>query len=531
MVFAQLQPLKLIQLLYELLVKCTCKAGSVRHGERNGAAVHPDAARPIRAAADRNSERLQLFRHAAERSRRSRRHLRGTHPFSAHKTAQILIGKLRDKILHSSPAFRHINQTKASVTGIRGFCRPPGRNPFVQRDGSKRRFFICDSIPILRPLRLHSSERFIRRHGLGQLPHRSGLLDYEASGGLRASYVRSHIEGILSGLENIAGSVSGHAGIIIGRKIIFRAFNRHHTALSRLKQIGLCEPRKTADGLAELSLRRLAIYLYNLFPGHLSGIGNAHPQTDGPLSSLQSRLINQKCRVGKAEAKRIQHLILRKGLKIPVSDIDILLIAIARLTAVISRGRIIRNVICYGIGKLAGRGYAAGQNIHGPSSALLSALPDIQHCPRMIPADPFHIDNIAGIQKHYGFLKHGAHQPDHILLRICQQITASFCFVILILARGTPDKDQGGIRFFGCFLHQPGRKRHLLLEPRLGCPPISLIKRMLLKPFLIRRPDCLIDMNCLLATERLRDVYDMPRINQSARSGSAFKVIELAPSK
>ena len=107
-ILTKLQCFPLKQFFRERLVEGTAKTCAVWHGKGDAAAVHTDTARPVRAAGNRNAERLQTLRNAAESACRTRRYLRGTHTFAPYHAAKILVRQLRQELFHGHRALFHI---------------------------------------------------------------------------------------------------------------------------------------------------------------------------------------------------------------------------------------------------------------------------------------------------------------------------------------------------------------------------------------------------------------------------------------
>ena len=127
-----------IQLFHQCCVKRRSQGRPARHGKGDCPAVHPDPAGSVRAAADRNSHFLQMFRHSAEGTGRSGRHLRRAHSFSPHNRAQIFIRELRDKIRKKSLSLCNVRKTDSYVSGIRKLFRNSLRTS-VRRNHRSRR--------------------------------------------------------------------------------------------------------------------------------------------------------------------------------------------------------------------------------------------------------------------------------------------------------------------------------------------------------------------------------------------------------
>ena len=78
--------------------------------------------------------------------------------------------------------------------------------------------------------------------------------------------------------------------------------------------------------LSKHSLRRLAVHLHDFLSGGLSGIGYGNLQGYLLFCHTNCLCFRGKFRIGKPEAERIQHPVLRKGFKITVADINVFLV-------------------------------------------------------------------------------------------------------------------------------------------------------------------------------------------------------------
>ena len=98
--------------------------------------------------------------------------------------------------------------------------------------------------------------------------------------------------------------------------------------------------------------------------------------------------------------ERIQYFLPGKGLKIPISHIDILLIDVACIPAEILCRWIISDITCNRIRQFSAGGYSSHKNIRSPVTAFHAALPHIQYCSRIVFFHPLHIDNASDIQNY-----------------------------------------------------------------------------------------------------------------------------------
>ena len=321
-----------------------------------------------------------------------------------------------------------------------------------------------------------------------------------------------------------------HTTVIIRSHIILLNNNTNLFLLSRCQLLRLRKPNQLSRRISQFPLRNLHINLNNLFPPYLTGIRNRHRHRNlipGILKNLRSRL---KSRIRQPIPKRIKHLILRKRLKITISDINIFLIIILkRIPEILSR-RIILNISSNRIRQLTTRTNLTSQHISNTISTFLSALPYIQNSLWTILLHPTHINNISNIQNHNRTLTHLADTADHILLRLRQTITASLRIIILILTRSSANNNQRNIIPARTIKHLL-RHTHLLLTPRHTPPALTFIIRILHNPILINPHQLLIQMNPFTLLQSIQNPHDIPRIHQTAGTKSAFIIMKCHAAK
>ena len=321
-----------------------------------------------------------------------------------------------------------------------------------------------------------------------------------------------------------------HTTVIIRSHIILLNNNTNLFLLSRCQLLRLRKPNQLSRRISQFPLRNLHINLNNLFPPYLTGIRNRRRHRNlipGILKNLRSRL---KSRIRQPIPKRIKHLILRKRLKITISDINIFLIIILkRISEILSR-RIILNISSNRIRQLTTRTNLTSQDIGNTIATFLTTLPCIQNSLRMIFLHPTHINNISNIQHHNRTLTHLADTADHILLRLRQTITASLRIIILILTRSSANNNQRNIipartvKHLLCHIH-------LLLTPRHTPPTLTFIIRILHNPILINPHQLLIQMNPFTLLQSIQNPHDIPRIHQTTRAKPTLIIMKRHTSK
>ena len=321
-----------------------------------------------------------------------------------------------------------------------------------------------------------------------------------------------------------------HTAVIIRSHIILWNNNTNLFLLSRCQLLRLRKPNQPPGRISQFPLRNLHINLNNLFPPYLTGIRNRRRHRNlipGILKNLRSRL---KSRIRQPIPKRIKHLILRKRLKITISDINIFLIIILkRIPKILSRW-IILNISSNRIRQLTTRTSLTSQHISNTISTFLATLPYIQNSLRMILLHPAHINNITNIKHNNRTLTHLTDTADHILLRLRQTITASLRIIILILTRSSANNNQRNIipartvKHLLCHIH-------LLLTPRHTPPTLTFIIRILHNPILINPHQLLIQMNPFTLLQSIQNPHDIPRIHQTTRAKPTLIIMKRHTSK
>ena len=308
-----------------------------------------------------------------------------------------------------------------------------------------------------------------------------------------------------------------HTTVIIRSHIILLNNNTNLFLLSRCQLLRLRKTNQLSRRISQFPLRNLHINLNNLFPPYLTGIRNRHRHRNlipGILKNLRSRL---KSRIRHPIPKRIKHLILRKRLKITISDINIFLIIILkRISEILSR-RIILNISSNRIRQLTTRTNLTSQDIGNTIATFLATLPYIQNSLRTILLHPAHINNITNIKHNNCTLTHLTDTADHILLRLRQTITASLRIVILILTRSSANNNQRNIIPARTVKHLLCHT-HLLLTPRHTPPALTFIIRILHNPILINPHQLLIQMNPFTLLQSIQNPHDISCIHQTTRA-------------
>ena len=321
-----------------------------------------------------------------------------------------------------------------------------------------------------------------------------------------------------------------HTAVIIRSHIILRNNNTNLFLLSRCQLLRLRKPNQPPGRISQFPLRNLHINLNNLFPPYLTGIRNRRRHRNlipGILKNLRSRL---KSRIRQPIPKRIKHLILRKRLKITISDINIFLIIILkRIPKILSRW-IILNISSNRIRQLTTRTSLTSQHISNTISTFLATLPYIQNSLRMILLHPAHINNITNIKHNNRTLTHLTDTADHILLRLRQTITSRIRIIILIFTCSSSYNNKRNI-IATCAVQHFLCNFHLFLRPRNTTPSLTFIIRILFNPVCINTQQFLIQLNLFTLLQRIQNSHYISRIHQTAGTKSAFIIMKCHAAK
>ena len=321
-----------------------------------------------------------------------------------------------------------------------------------------------------------------------------------------------------------------HTAVIIRSHIILWNNNTNLFLLSRCQLLRLRKPNQPPGRISQFPLRNLHINLNNLFPPYLTGIRNRRRHRNlipGILKNLRSRL---KIRIGQTISKRIQHLILRKCLKITITHINIFLIIILIWITKILRRRIILNPLSNGICQLPTCTHFTGQHISHTIATFLTTLPCIQHSLRMIFLHPTHINNISNIQHHNCALTHLTDPADQILLRLRQTIASQIRIIILIFTCSSSYNNKRNI-VATCAVQHFLCNFHLFLRPRNTTPSLTFIIRILFNPVCINTQQFLIQLNLFTLLQRIQNSHYISRIHQTAGTKSAFIIMKCHAAK
>ena len=208
------------------------------------------------------------------------------------------------------------------------------------------------------------------------------------------------------------------SAVIVGCKAFFCHCNRQGLFFTRCKNTGFRKAGQDTRWLSKNTLRSLHVNLNNLFTCRFSGVfyNCRHGYLIHVL--LFGLCSYGKRRIGKAESKRIQYFLFCKGLKIAVSDVDVLFVLIADQITKAACGRIVFNIFRDGIRQLTTRADSSHQHISDTVSAFLSALPYIENSCRIALFHPFHVDDISNIQHNDRSFKCFADLFYHLFFRI-----------------------------------------------------------------------------------------------------------------
>ena len=195
------------------------------------------------------------------------------------------------------------------------------------------------------------------------------------------------------------------SAVIVGCKAFFCHCNRQGLFFTRCKNTGFRKAGQDTRWLSKNTLRSLHVNLNNLFTCRFSGVfyNCRHGYLIHVL--LFGLCSYGKRRIGKAESKRIQYFLFCKGLKIAVSDVDVLFVLIAGQIAEAALGRIVLDILCNRVGQLTARIDSSHQYIGNTVSAFLAALPYVENGCRIALFYPFHIDDVSDVQHNDGSCK------------------------------------------------------------------------------------------------------------------------------
>ena len=481
--------------LIQLLVEATGKAGPVWQGKGVRSAVHADPARTVRAAGNWNAIGLKSSGYTAKGTGDAGGNFGRTHALSANDGTQVLVTKLGEELLHGNTPFCRIPQRPALVPGIRkagGECGEP-LLPAVQRT-QRNRFCVRDQESFGRETRFQPSESLHRRHSLFTLLHQKCFRKLKTSCFAGVANMITNMNAVLSGLKHPGGTISGDPAVIIGCQEGERQTETQRFRFTGSQQTGFPKREKSPYRFAKGSLRGAAIDLNYFLAGTQSGVSDRYiyPDTFRKLYR-KGGCLHGKCRIRQTEAKGIENLFRGKGLKIPVTDIDVLSLNVfCSGTEIGSRGPV-GNIAGNGVCQMAGGSHITGQSIQDGVAAFLPALPHVQNRSRGKFTDPAHIDDVAGVEEDNRLRKVLTNPMQHIALGIRQKKAARCISIVLVLAGRPSDDYQRDIRLLRAGLNQLIRKRHLLLKPGFGCPALSGVKRMILQPVFISRSECGVD--------------------------------------
>ena len=337
------------------------------------------------------------------------------------------------------------------------------------------------------------------------------------------------MEDIIAFLEDPAGLEPGHAAVVVTGDGPDRDLEAQVLVLAGIQRDGLSVSAQDSGGFSEFPLRGLAVNLDNFLAGNRTGVDHARPEGDRVVAdALHTLPADLESRVRQAVSEGVHDLFSGKCLKIAIPHIDILRIEVPVGIAEIGVGRVIADIVCDGIGKLSAGGDLAGQHVEDAVSALLAALPDVENGGGIIFCHPFHIDDIAHVEKDNGSWEGRADPSEHDLLLLRQVIASSLGLVVLVFAGRPADDHDGGLRLLRGRAHKFLGGNHLLLEPGLRAPAVSLVEGMIRKPGLIgllegRRKDIGLSLK-----DSLPDAGHIVGVHHAAGAGSALVVAEAA---
>ena len=265
------------------------------------------------------------------------------------------------------------------------------------------------------------------------------------------------MEDILAFLEDPAGLIAGHSAVVVTRDRSHRHLETKILILSGIQCNSLPVGAQHPRGFSESALGRFTVDLHHFFAGGLSGVHNSDPEINRVVPrALHSEPADFKVCIGESEPEGIEDLLLRKCFKISIPHIDIFSIEVpVGISEVPVRG-IVAYIIRDRISQLAAGRNFSRQHVQNAVSALLAALPYVEDRCRAIFCHPFHIDDIADIEKDNGPGESRADSLQHRLLLFREVIAAALGLIVLVLAGGPADDHNCGVRL-------PGRCAHKLL--------------------------------------------------------------------
>ena len=215
--------------------------------------------------------------------------------------------------------------------------------------------------------------------------------------------------------------------------------------LSGVECDGLSVRAQDSRRLTEFPLGSFAVDLHHFFSGDRSGVDHTGPEINGVVpGALHALSDDVESRVGEAVSEGIQDLFFGKCLKIAIPHIDILRIEISVGVTEVRVRRVIAHVERDRIGEFSAGRHLAGQHVQDAVSAFLPALPDVEDRGRAIFCHPFHIDDIAHIEKDDRSRECSADSFEQDLFLLCQVVTAPFGPVVLVFAGRPADDHHGG---------------------------------------------------------------------------------------
>ena len=341
------------------------------------------------------------------------------------------------------------------------------------------------------------------------------------------AHIGTETENIVTGFQHKGRLVPGSAAVIIAGKIAPWRSQRQSLALAGVQCFGLGKGAQHLGGLAQKPLRRGAIQLHDLLAGAGADIFDRGKGCDTIGVLVRTQQLYIKFRVGKSEAKGVQHFFRRKCFKVAVADIDILGIEIAVVRTVVVSSR----VICRGTGNRIGQ-FAAGadravQHIQHAAASLLPALPDVGHRAGVVPRDPLHIKDVANVEQHNRLIEIAAYQRQHIFFALGQQKAAGGVCVVLVLARCAADDDKRRVGALGGSTDEFFVQRHFRLKPRLLRPAGAHLVGVVRQPCSIAGLHLGIQPIAAVTAQYLRQILHMGHVDQSAGPGAAFIVVKL----
>ena len=210
----------------------------------------------------------------------------------------------------------------------------------------------------------------------------------------------------------------------------------------------------------------------------------------------------------------------RKGLKVAVAHINVLLIDIFLQVSMVCRRRIIPDSAGYGIRKLAAGRHTAADHIRCRAPAFLSAVPHVQHGRnRIFPGkiQKTHVDDAGNVQNHRGSAEILCDRPKELFLLCAQAETAGKILIVLRFSGRTANHHQSLVRSLCSRSRKFLIHLHLLLTPGFPGPYAApIVKWILPDPFLIHGRKLFIHLQIITLPQAVQQVRRIGSVHRTA---------------